>query len=300
MKTSSESKTLGRFFLASTLLAGSALLAGCATSTQTETAPSRNQDSASSAESSEQPTQPLVASLREMDWKNSKWIYHNSAQEGDTIAVTLTKGVQRVETANFELGEVVYADLNDDGIDDAAAALQRTDGNFIEQQWYIWVATEDGPSQIDIPIARSMNCGDYIESVEPVNGGVKIEEIHRNIVDEARSCAEGGSEKRVRTVTAVMDPELGWWPKQTSPTVAFGGLCPAATQMDYIPLNEALFTGPSRNAAKADTSKVKGIIPVDERGVYGVHREGWMLFQVFSSVADQSSCAWVPAENSAG
>lgn len=237
-----------------------------------------------------------AASLKDFDLENADWTFFNGYEIDDIITVSLANGEATRNGSQFKMGEVVYSDVNDDGVQDAVASLDRYEGNGLDSQWYVWLADVDKPEQLQTPIAQSRNCGDFVKNVRAVNGGVKISEVRRSGEDSARSCAEGGTGDVTRTV-AVEKNEVSqaWEPVQTAPTRAYGGVCPAMYAGGYEPGEFELYAMPSEKSKIASKSgEISGAqLPGENGTVLGGEPRGWSLVNVVEADNSMKRCAWV-------
>lgn len=174
------------------------------------------------------------------DWAaDAEWSY---ALDGlDTPhTVALTGGVGTDELSRtYSLGEAVGADLDEDGILDAAIPIAMVDGNAVHELWYIWrgtgTADEPAAEQVLYPIARTTRCGDITRAVTAMDGALQIDVVLRMpFTDDARSCAEGGTGVLTRVIDLV-EIEEQFYPVQTAPVTAWGGVCPPTEWPDGSP-----------------------------------------------------------------
>lgn len=231
--------------------------------------------------------------LEETDFGNLGWIFRPGGNLPETVQVNLVDGAARDGMVSYELGEVVLTELTGDDRVDAAVQITRLDGNAIDEQWYLWVAGEDGPVQVTLPVARMARCGTVTHSVAAVeSGGVQIHESRRNIGEDGLACAETGSDERTRVVHAVEARNGGeWWPVQTGPVGGFGGLCPTAADYETV-----TYDGPVHAVPDASTDGSIGngqsveVFGLEPWPVYGEPFPGWVLVGVKQD--DVLSCAW--------
>lgn len=207
---------MGRDFARVTMTAGAlcALLAltGCFAPTGTPT-----EDVSAQEVIPEEALNPVTIGLDEVDLEAHEWVYRPGGQVPETERLHFDGGVAEVEvtefiTVRYELGEMLYTDATGDGVADALAQVTRIDGNAVEEHWYLWVATLEGPVQVTLPVARQVHCGTAIESVSVVDGGFQVHEHRRGIgADQQLPCSETGSDERIRAVSGVEARNDGEW-----------------------------------------------------------------------------------------
>lgn len=243
----------------------------------------------------EEPSMPEVLGLDEVDLEAHEWVYRPGGNVPETERLHFDNGVAEVEvsdliTVRYELGEMLYADATGDGVADALAQVTRIDGNAVEEHWYLWVATLEGPAQVTLPVARQVHCGTAIESVRVVDGGFEVHEHRRGIgPDQQLPCSETGSDERVRVVSAVEARNDGeWWPIAQDP-IGFGGLCPTFASFHPVPWEGTLFSTPDESSPAIDVDQV---VELEGWPVYGEDFPGWEL--VGTVIDDEFGCAWAP------
>lgn len=189
------------------------------------------------------PTVEPVAELAVADiaaWAaDAEWSY---APDGlDTPhTVGLSGGVGTDDLGRpYSLGEAVAADLDGDGVIDAAIPITMVDGNAVHELWYIWrgvgVDSEPVAEQVIYPISRTTRCGDVTRAVTAVDGGLQLDVVlWMPHTDAARSCAEGGSGVLTRVIE-LSEIDGQFYPVQTAPVTAWGGVCPPTEWLDGSP-----------------------------------------------------------------
>ncbi|HIY67253.1 MAG TPA: hypothetical protein H9830_13370, partial [Candidatus Agrococcus pullicola] len=200
-------------------LALSALLVAC-----TEPAtPMQDEPSEAPTPETEEIVEESPRGLEETDFGNLTWSVRPGGNLPETVQVEFEDGYATDGIVEYEVGDIVHAELNDDALLDAAAQIVIIDGNAVEEQWYLWLATEGSPEQVTLPVARSAHCGTATHSVEALDGGgVEIHETRRHIGEVDLACSETGTDERVRTVIAVEARNEGeWWPVQVDPRGGF-------------------------------------------------------------------------------
>lgn len=236
---------------------------------------------------------PVATGLEEVDLGEADWLFRPGASVPETVPVPLRGGTATVDTVTYTLGEVLHVDLNDDGLLDAAAQLTATDGNGLDDQWYLWVATDGDPYQVSLPIARTARCGTVTESVSAVPGGIEVHELRRGPGEDGLDCASTGGDERTRTVAVVEARNTGeWWPAQVAPAGGFGGLCPTAVELDGFPHDGPLYAAPDAATPPVTGGGSVGVFALEGWPVYGEAFPGWVLVGVVDTVGGNLRCAW--------
>lgn len=233
--------------------------------------------------------------LEYTDFGNLSWVFRPGGSVPETVQIELVNGKAEEGGATYELGEVVLSELTGDDRMDAAVQITRLDGNAIDEQWYLWIAADDGPTQVTLPVARTARCGTATHSVTAVDsGGVQIYESRRNIGEDGLACSETGGDERTRIVQAVEARNAGeWWPIQTAPVAGFGGLCPTAAEYETWPNDGALYAVPDASAAEdIDSGKRAYIFALEPWPIYGEPFPGWILVGVRQGQDGDMGCAW--------
>ncbi len=187
-------------------------------------------------------TEPAVPDLTAADiaaWAaDAEWSFAPDGL-GEPYPVTLTGGVGADDLSRtYELGDPVEADVDGDGVVDAAIPITLVDGNAVHQLWYIWrgigMDAAAVAEQVVYPIARTTRCGDVTRGVTAVDGGLQVDIVLRMpFTDDARSCADGGTGElsRVIRLEAI---DGAFYPVQTAPVAAWGGVCPPTEWLDGV------------------------------------------------------------------
>ncbi|WP_449282076.1 hypothetical protein, partial [Leucobacter sp.] len=155
------------------LVLATAFLTGCGMTDDTPPAGSGAAEG-SGDEASEQSPEPETiapAGLEEVDFGNLAWSFMLGGHQSERTMLDMVDGTAMDGPMEFTVGEVVLSELNGDDRIDAAVAISRADGNGFEEQWYLWIATDDGPHQVPMPIAHMSRCGTAIHSVTAADGG---------------------------------------------------------------------------------------------------------------------------------
>ncbi|MGP9785476.1 hypothetical protein ACT3UD_04070 [Glutamicibacter sp. 287] len=188
--------------------------------------------------------------------------------------------------------------MNGDGVDDALAPVEMLDGNSFSSLWFIWLATVDQPEQLVHPVAASRSCGDFINEVTAVPGGIEITETRRTIFDADHSCAEGGTWEETRTIAVEQFGEDKiWLPVQTSPERGYGGVCNEELPGDVMPFDEPYYLAPTMQAKEEFTSgEIRGIsiAGLEDQGTEGGEPGGWRLYNVVETDDSVERCIWLP------
>jgi hypothetical protein len=161
------------------LVAAVALLAGCG----------GGDGAKSPAPTAASPT-ALDRSIRQFDFGNATWrAWSMPVRLANKAATVPDDGiVWRFAMAS----EPVYADVNGDGAEDAAAALSDDGGggNARNTSWYVWLWENGTAHQLDTPVAQHTRCGPFTDAVRGVEGGF---EVLDKAWDASTTCAEGGA-----------------------------------------------------------------------------------------------------------
>jgi hypothetical protein len=249
----------------SALALSASLLSGCAAASS---APSTgaDADSSSTSRTPEPPRATVQPTLTVADIAaaaaEAEWSFAPDGL-GEPFAVALSGGTATDEYARtYEMGDPVGADVNADGIVDAAIPLSQLDGNAVLELWYVWLGRglDAAPEQVVYPIARSTRCGDVTRSVTAVDGGLEVDIILRMpYTDDARPCSEAGTGTLTRVV-AVSEIDGVAYPIQSEPVAAWGGICPPSDWLDGVedtgisgraapPASAPVVTDPDRSVA---------------------------------------------------
>lgn len=258
------------------------LLAGCSGGPGALPTPSATRTSEPTPEASAPP---------EIDFANTEWLFRPGGSEVQTLTIPIIGGTATVGNVVYTVGETVESDATGDGRPDAAVQITGTQGRTIDQQWYLWIATDEGLVQSEMPFAQTALCGTTTHSVTAAADGFQVEETRRTIGEEQLPCTEGGSDVRTRIVTALpLSDGDAWWPSQPAPVAGFGGLCPVPAEWETSSYTGAIHTLPDD-----DSPEVSGGAQVQVFGVasWPVYTDipGWQLVGMKS--AETMSCAWM-------
>lgn len=217
------------------------LLTGCAT--MGEPAPAAEDTPAAPETPVVEVTEPVAPDLTAADiaaWAaDAEWSFAPDGL-GEPYLVAMTGGAGTDDLSRpYELGDPVEADIDDDGVVDAAIPITMVDGNAVHQLWYIWrgigMDATAVAEQVIYPIARATRCGDAIRSVTAVDGGLEVDIVLRMpFTDDARSCADGGTGELTRVIR-LEQIDGQFYPVQTAPVAAWGGVCPPTEWLDGVP-----------------------------------------------------------------
>ncbi|PXA78192.1 hypothetical protein [Auritidibacter sp. NML100628] len=251
--------------------------------------------------------------MEDTDFTSMSFHFSGYVPGADTTELTLneaklTEAEQELSHLpySYELGEVIREDLNGNGIVDAGVEIERYQGNGYDARWYMWIATEDGPEQSPMPFARTASCGDAVDSVTPVNGGLEVHEFLREPGDDAPR-SDPGSGEQTRVVRAEYVEGLHeWWPVRTDPYPAFGGVChaprgeegyPVSTHHTYLvpddmsaPLSER---DPTLNEFPEETGEVMVLGSYEPNTPHDKLWPGWVSV-IIKGDRDNLGCAWAP------
>ena len=268
------------------VLVGAVALAGCASAVTPEP-PAAGTEEETTTETVEEPAQ---VGLEDTDFGNLLWAFRPGGSVPETQQIELVDGVATDGMVSYELGEVLLAELTGDERIDATVQITRLDGNAIDEQWYLWIATDEGPVQSTLPIARMSRCGTVIHSVKAVDDGIEIHETRRALGEESIPCSDLGSDERTRTVRAVEARNTDeWWPVQTAPIGGFGGLCPSTAYLHPWENEGPLYSVPD-TAANEPVEASSQIIELEGWPVYGEPFPGWVLVGV--QHGGSQACVW--------
>lgn len=204
------------------------------------------------------------------------------------------------EDHRFHLGEeIVYADVNADGHEDALVPIGQTEERWMERIWYIWAWDPDAQEayQSSGPVARAAECGDRVLSVTAEDGAFVIHEQLWPQGADVVCAAEPPVE-----VTRHIVLEDGW-ETMISPARGFGGMCPQIMGTDDgWPVEDwELRTAPEETAGLAGDPEPTFFIEADVWSRVWLFYPHWMLVHLgFYNPADGPSvmpngytpCAW--------
>lgn len=247
------------------------------------------------------PTPNRDVDIRSVDLANTEWLYSYSGFDLP-VTVKLVDGSASDDESGFlityELGDVVYGDVDGDGRDDAVASLSRAQDNGYEAMWYVWLAHGPDAVQVKYPIAQTSRCGTFVESVMPADGSVTVTEYLRiSGMDKDVPCSDPGTGLKKRTIS-IHSEASELWPVQTAPVSAWGGLCPGALYPDTSPGLVDMWAAPSKTSTVATTASPGGGALFPQKDAALMQREGWALvgFRLFGGGSDipevDMSCAW--------
>ncbi|MCK9896840.1 hypothetical protein [Frankia sp. AgB32] len=132
-----------------------------------------------------------------------------------TIRLTNGRGERLADVVEGRItstmtGPVVYADVDGDGDEDAAAGLHSVGEQLVADSWSVWLWQDGRPLQVRRPIAVTSRCDKPIESVAAEPTGFRVRAF---VAIRGDDCATGGS-LPVTYVAAVRDG----WPVRIEPT----------------------------------------------------------------------------------
>jgi len=241
------------------------LLAGCATTTNQPTVDDTPAPVQTPVVEVAEPVVPDLTAADIAAWAaDAEWSFAPDGL-GEPHPVQLTGGRATDDLARtYELGEAVEADVDGDGVVDAAIPITMIDGNAVHQLWYLWrgIGVDAGAvaEQVVYPIARTTRCGDVTRSVTAVDDGLQVDVVLRMPhTDDARSCADGGTGELTRVIR-LEQVDGAFYPVQTAPVAAWGGVCPPTEWLDGVqeagisgraapPASAPIVTDPARDVA---------------------------------------------------
>lgn len=213
------------------------VLTGCAAAE--ESGPPPTTEATPSASPTPEPAPELTAADIAAWAAGAEWSYAPDGL-GTPHTVALSGGVGTDDLGRpYTLGEAVGADLDGDEVMDAAIPITMVDGNAVHELWYIWrglgADSEPVAEQVIYPISRTTRCGDVTRAVTAVDGGLQLDVVlWMPHTDAARSCAEGGSGVLTRVIE-LTEIDGQFYPVQTAPVTAWGGVCPPTEWLDGSP-----------------------------------------------------------------
>lgn len=134
------------------------------------------------------------ADIRSADLGGVEWF-----DSVESTTVKLTGGMSRPQAEMVPsasgfisrmIGPVVYADVDGDGDEDAAAGLQTEGGQRFSSVWHIWLWQDGKAVQVRQPIAEASRCDGAIESVVARPGAFAVSMVIRDVDDP---CSTNGS-----------------------------------------------------------------------------------------------------------
>lgn len=169
------------------------------------------------------PSDRVTDAIRSIDPASLEWRWFSDFS--DTHPVDL--GAPDEYGRTYTVGAPVYSDADGDGLEDMAVPLAQHDGNGFREQWYVWLAGSDGgATQMMIPIAWTMRCGDDTRSVKATDGGFVVRErLREPVVDDHLPCSKPGTFASTRRV-AVQHVGDGLYPVNLADPRGYGGVCP--------------------------------------------------------------------------
>lgn len=122
--------------------------------------------------------------IRAFDFKNASWLdYSTIGGMPALLKLKLKDGrfkgrvddpVRKTETLTYVIsGSPVFADVDDDGDEDAALALQSVDQGG-QLSWYIWIWQDGAAQQLHYPFYRHSRCDAARTEVHPSESGFRV------------------------------------------------------------------------------------------------------------------------------
>lgn len=215
----------------------------------------------------------------------------------DVIAnrkVTLKDGSATDAGTTWKLGpNIVFADANGDGYEDALTSLEVDSGDAKTTYLYIWLwdAAKKWAAQVADPVARYSSCGNSLVSAKPgTPNGFEISEKIRDAYD-GQACGTEPLHPFTRTVGV-----SGGWLVMSQPVMAYGGIC---YQTYDTPTSLA---GPARlqlapNAAAPVVDQAQYLYPVmpdrlDRQFPSGWTQVGWLTDEMKAKRLFYGICAF--------
>lgn len=274
------------------LVATAALLAGCGP-----------EDKVAKDDSASEP-QPDAQAIRHVDLATGTW--HDTPRATD---VTLTGDApvgDVLDGGQYSLGDLepVYADVDDDGFEDALASLKFVQGNGLDELWYVWLwdPETEAPRQVLEPVARQMRCATAVHRIEGVEGAFRISEKYRDLADIGTCDSE--PPKAVTRTIAVVDGHL----VQQDGHAGYGGLCPQpkAGDGDSVLIEDfELFVAPDADSARIEGDDIYWISGLPTGATPWLERDDWVLVgfgpstgsAAFDEYGPYTPCAWTQRTN---
>lgn len=260
---------------------------------ESDAAPESGSESASAPEAAEPEPEPAI---QDVDFAQLEWT--------DWVNEVVLVPAEGIEGYTFEVREdIVYADVNGDGHQDALVALGQTEERWFEDIWYIWAWDPEAqqPYQASGPVARAADCGDRIESVSAAEGAFII---HEQLWPQGADvvCAQVPPVEITRHIVL----EDGW-ETMVSPARGFGGMCPQILGTDDgWPVDDlVLHTAPDETSSVVGDPEPAFFIEADVWPRPWLHYPHWMLVHLgFSNPADgpavmpngYTPCGWAYLE----
>lgn len=263
------------------------LLAGCGP-----------EDKVAKDESSPEP-QPHAQAIRDVDLATLTW--HDTPRDKD---VTLT-GDEPVgdlmDGGQYSLGDLApaYADVDQDGFEDAVASLKRVEGNGLDELWYVWLwdPETETPRQVLDPVAQQERCATVVSSVEAAKGAFRFTEKYRDLADIG-TCDSEPPNAVTRTIT-IADGS----PVQTEGHGAYGGICPQppAGDANSVLIEDAqLYVAPDAGSARVDGDDIYWVSGLPTGSSPWLELDGWVLVgfgpntgsATFDEYGPYIPCAW--------
>lgn len=277
-----------------------ALATGCTSSGTDTSSGGEATDGASASEVAAEtsaPEEPEMT-IRDFDFGTVAW--------RDTRSQTQARFGTGEAGQTTQLGDIAYADVDDDGDEDALAGLEVIDGNGYQQTFYIWTwdAEQQTAVQVEEPIAHEMRCGDTVAKVAGGDGEFTVTERLLYPGIPLPDCAADppiAVERSIRLVDG--------WPVLTTGQGGHGGICPqppgtdAVFGLDGVPV----YAGPLEATGTLDPAVVRNFAEVDLTGHRWLFRRNWMLIHFFPETkgpddgfgqyGDYVPCGWVYLED---
>jgi len=256
------------------------------------------EDKVAKDDSSPEP-QPHAQAIRKVDLATLTW--HDTPRDTD---ITLTGGEpvgDVMDGGQYTLGDLApaYADVDQDGFDDAVASLKRVEGNGLDELWYVWLWDPDAeaPRQILDPVAQQERCATVVSSVKAVDDAFQFTEKYRDLADIG-TCASEPPNKVTRTISIVDDS-----PVQSEGHGAYGGICPqppAGDANSALIEDTELHVAPHTDSARVEGDDLYWVAGLPTGSSPWLERDGWVLVgfgpnidtPTFDEYGPYIPCAW--------
>ncbi|WP_141723194.1 hypothetical protein [Micromonospora matsumotoense] len=227
--------------------------------------------------------------IRTFDFRNTLWLDY-STLSGTPILLNLKLKNGRFEgkidspsrqneTLKYEIfGSPAFADVDDDGDEDAALALQSADQGM-QLSWYMWVWQDGSAQQLHYPFYRHSRCDAAQTEVHPAESGFQVS---TSLKSQKDTCAAPPMKKLQYFVSA-----RNGYPIRIHPA-------PSAPDRDCF--SEDMQKAVIRNPIAAKVAPEEAAPEIGEPEVYGrvevsVTHEEFLLARLTTD--ERTVCGWV-------
>ncbi|OZV81745.1 hypothetical protein CA850_11360 [Micromonospora echinospora] len=230
----------------------------------------------------------LDQSIRSFDFKNALWLDYPVDEAPALLQLKLEDGKflgsinspsSHGEIHTYELsGSPVFADVDGDGDEDAALALQSADqGGLLS--WYIWIWQDGSAQQLHYPFYRHSRCDAGETEVHPAEAGFRVSTFLKS---RQAACAEPPT-KSYQYVVGLRDS----YPVRVRPI-------PGAPDKDCFA--EGMKEAAVRSPVTARVAPEEAAPEIEEAKVYDrveVFATGQNFLLARLTTSGQTSCGWV-------